>query len=161
MTTNPDTLCPCGNCIDQIPLTYIRCCKPFHSGVGVPATPEALMRSRYCAFVLKEYDYLIETHHPDYLDGLTAETLAQSSEPHWLSLDVLSTRSSAQAGEVCFQAWYREEMDIDAIHECSQFELIEGRWFYTQGVQKAAIFPKRNAPCVCNSGKKFKQCCMN
>jgi len=119
------------------------------------------MRSRYSAFVLKEYEYLIATHHPDYLDGLTAGILAQGRETSWLSLDILSTRSGRQSAEVCFQAWYRDETAIDAIHECSQFELIEGQWLYTQGEQKAAILPKRNEPCVCHSGKKFKQCCMN
>lgn len=160
MTTNPDTICPCGNTKDDIALSYTHCCKPFHKGLALPSTPEILMRSRYSAFVLKEYEYLIATHHSDYLNGLTAQALAQSEEPSWLSLDILSTRSRGQSGEVCFQAWYRDGGELDAIHECSAFECVDGRWFYTQGEQRAAILPKRNEPCVCNSGKKFKQCCM-
>jgi len=160
MTTNPDTLCPCGNTKDDTPLTYAHCCEPFHRGLALPSTPEALMRSRYSAFVLKEYEYLIATHHSDYLDGITAQSLAQGGEPNWLSLNILSAKSSGHSGEVCFQAWYRDEAEIDAIHECSQFKSVDGRWFYTQGEQKVAVLPKRNEPCVCNSGKKFKQCCM-
>ncbi len=35
------------------------------------------MRSRYTAFVKQEFDYLIDTHHQDYRQGLTAQTLGQ------------------------------------------------------------------------------------
>ncbi len=43
--------CPCGG-----RLSYERCCQRWHDG-GAPSGAEALMRSRYSAFVLKLEDY--------------------------------------------------------------------------------------------------------
>ncbi|MGL5046562.1 MAG: YchJ family protein, partial [Shewanella sp.] len=61
--------CPCGSRI-----SYQKCCAPLHihvdSGEVIARTPEQLMRSRYCAFVLKNFDYILKTHHPDFLRGL-------------------------------------------------------------------------------------------
>ncbi|HAU19042.1 MAG TPA: hypothetical protein DCS72_11975, partial [Marinobacter adhaerens] len=39
--------CPCGS-----GKSYSECCQPLHHGEAA-STPEALMRSRYAAFVLK------------------------------------------------------------------------------------------------------------
>ena len=51
--------CPCGGGI-----SYTHCCEPFHTGQALPPTAEALMRSRYSAFVLGLADYLWRTWHP-------------------------------------------------------------------------------------------------
>jgi SEC-C motif-containing protein len=160
MTIDLNPLCPCGQTTQKTPAFYHVCCAPYHKAHSIPLTPEQLMRSRYSAFVMQEYMYLIQTHHPDYLNGLTVEMLAQSDQAQWLSLQVLSTKTDGNSGEVCFQAWYRDGDDIDAIHEYSQFLREDGKWLYTQGEMKAAVNPKRNDPCICNSGKKFKQCCL-
>lgn len=160
MTTNFNTLCPCGQNDGNVPMLYIHCCAPYHQVTQKAVTPELLMRSRYSAFVTQEYDYLIQTHHPDFLNGLTAKILAESDEPHWLSLQIISSNIQGDSGQVCFQAWYRDTSGIDAIHECSQFVCEDGKWFYTQGEQKEAVFPKRNEACMCHSGKKYKQCCL-
>ncbi|MDX1560486.1 MAG: YchJ family metal-binding protein, partial [Marinobacter sp.] len=49
--------CPCGS-----GKPYLECCRPFHQGDPAPS-PEALMRSRYAAFVLNLPDYLQTTWH--------------------------------------------------------------------------------------------------
>jgi SEC-C motif-containing protein len=54
--------CPCGS---QQPLAA--CCGATLDGAE-PADAEALMRSRYTAFVLGRYDHLIRTLHPDHPD---------------------------------------------------------------------------------------------
>lgn len=84
------------------------------------------MRSRYCAFVLKNFDYIIKTHHAAYLDGLTLEQLQQGPHPEWLGLDVLSANDTTQPdgskfGTVTFKAWYKMSGEIDAIYERSEF----------------------------------------
>ncbi len=117
------------------------------------------MRSRFSAFYLNKFAYLIQTHHKDYLNGLTEQSLAHEPLPHWLSLEVKSASENGNLGHVTFQAWYQLDNELDAIHECSDFIKLGNEWFYTQGEQKATVFPKRNDKCVCNSGKKFKQCC--
>lgn len=159
-----DISCPCGSVKH-----YQDCCKPLHihvdCGQQIADSPEQLMRSRYCAFVLKNFDYIIKTHHPDFLGDLTLANLQRGPHPHWLGLDVLDSREQLAApgqreGTVTFKAWYKLEGEIDAIYECSEFIHQQGRWYYTQGRQMTAKLPSRNDPCVCHSGKKFKQCCL-
>lgn len=161
---NSDNLCPCGSV-----KYYQDCCQPLHiymdSGERIADTPEQLMRSRYCAFVLKNFDYIIKTHHPDFLGKLTLADLCQGPHPHWLGLDVLSsseqlTIDGYKKSTVTFKAWYKLEGKIDAIYECSDFIHQQGRWYYTQGLQMTAKLPNRNESCICHSGKKFKQCCL-
>lgn len=156
MTINIESPCPCGRT-----LTYAQCCQPFHLKVNTANDVETLMRSRYCAFVLQHHQYLIDTHHPDYLNGLTIELLAQGADDtEWLGLDVEESQNDLVEGTVTFKAWYINNNDIDAIYECSQFQKLNGMWYYTEGEQRAAELPKRNDKCVCYSGKKFKACCM-
>lgn len=160
MMINLNAHCPCGQNDSNIPVSYRKCCAPYHQANKTPVTPEQLMRSRYSAFVIKQYDYLIHTHHPAFLHTLTAEKLAKSDDLQWLSLQIMSNHIQEHSGEVCFQAWYRDVNGINAIHECSQFICEDGLWFYTQGEQKPAVYPKRNETCLCHSGKKYKQCCL-
>ena len=150
-----NTTCPCGSQID-----YQHCCYPFHAGISFAPNAECLMRSRYSAFVNNQCAYLIDTHHPDYLNGLTAEMLSDNTVK-WLGLQIENAdlKSDTRA-TVTFKAWYKAEGCIDAIYERSQFIFENSKWFYTQGTQKSAKLPSRNDPCVCNSGKKFKQCCL-
>ena len=51
--------CPCGGA------TYAACCGRFHAGPLQLQAPnaEALMRSRYSAYVLRLGDYLLATWH--------------------------------------------------------------------------------------------------
>ena len=59
--------CPCDS-----GQTYVDCCGAWHLGLlqGLHApTPEALMRSRYSAYVLGLIDYLLATWHPATAPG--------------------------------------------------------------------------------------------
>ena len=153
MTAHPSS-CPCQSTRD-----YAACCEPKHTGRAPAETPEALMRSRYCAFVLELWPYLIATHHPDFLNGLTESVLAQGPKTHWLGLDVVDAKQQADKGVVTFKAWYKDGKSVDAIFEQSQFVREGGLWYYTTGEQFSAQLPGRNDPCVCKSGNKFKKCC--
>lgn len=51
--------CPCGS-----NAKYKKCCLPYLEGKAAP-TPEALMRSRYSAYIVGAVDYLFHTTHPD------------------------------------------------------------------------------------------------
>ncbi len=156
MTTN--LLCPCGS-----KLPYSECCQLLHTKQHSAATPEQLMRSRYAAFVKAEFDYLIDSHHRDYRQGLSAQTLAQMPKTQWLGLQIVEreplTPGQNQA-RVTFKAWYLADGQLDAIFEQSEFIFEDGCWFYTEGKQFAVSYPKRNDPCICNSGNKFKHCCL-
>ena len=77
-------LCPCGNL-----QTYEQCCEPYHRNKNAP-TCEALMRSRYCAFVFGLVDYLYETTHPSHrAKNLKGEIAFTCKEFEWTKLEVL------------------------------------------------------------------------
>ena len=56
MPTPPKPGCPCGST-----LPILRCCGPYIAGAELAPTAEALMRSRYTAYVMQEEDYLRAT----------------------------------------------------------------------------------------------------
>ncbi|NKF52589.1 hypothetical protein G3R49_18690 [Shewanella sp. WXL01] len=147
------SLCPCGSNHN-----YQDCCQPLHLKQRVAETAEKLMRSRYCAFVKAEYQYLIDTHASEFASGLTKEQLSENPA-NWVGLQVESAIERADTAKVTFKAWYQIDCGFDAIYECSDFIKRDGIWLYTRGEQFEAKLPKRNDMCICNSGKKFKKCC--
>ncbi len=155
MTSNaplsPDAPCPCGR-----PQPYGRCCLPLHQGEPAPS-PEALMRSRYSAFVLGLTDYLLQTWHP----STRPATLALDGSPDWCSLQVLSASQQGDQGQVHFRAIYRAGTGFGYLEENSDFVREQGHWFYVAGATKEAeLRPGRNDRCPCGSGKKYKACCL-
>lgn len=121
------------------------------------------MRSRYSAYVLQDWDYLLFTWHSDTRPS--RETLQQGPHPRWLGLEVLATRDGRDAGEsfVAFQARYRDGERLATLRETSRFLREEGQWRYLDGELHDAAggvgSPGRNSPCPCGSGRKFKRCC--
>ena len=57
MPAPSETPCPCGG-----GRTYASCCGAWHAGTPAPSA-EALMRSRYSAYVFGLEDYLLATWH--------------------------------------------------------------------------------------------------
>ena len=121
------TPCPCNPSAD-----YADCCQPLHD--GVPAeTAEALMRSRYSAYVLGLRDYLVATWHPSTKP--VPFELDATPGLRWLGLEV---RRHAQLGEaeavVEFVARYKPGgAPAVRLHEISRFERVDGRWLYVDG----------------------------
>ena len=78
-----DSPCPCGS-----GATLAGCCGPYHAGRAAPSA-EALMRSRYSAYVLGLIDYLIDTTLPIQQAGLDRAAIAAwSAASSWLGLQV-------------------------------------------------------------------------
>lgn len=121
-------LCPCGS-----KLEYINCCQSFIDHKLIPKTPEQLMRSRYTAYSLANIDYIQETMLGGALqdfDAMDAREWAQSIK--WLKLEVIRSNMIAEnKGIVEFIAYYRYQNKKHQLHEISQFELINQRWYYT------------------------------
>lgn len=122
----PNDACPCGS-----GKPYAVCCGPLHAGEKPAPTAEALMRSRYAAYVLKLEDYLLATWHastrPSELD-LTAD------DSKWLGLEVRAhlTQDETHA-TVDFVARYRIAGRGHRLHELSRFVREDGRWYYVDG----------------------------
>ena len=124
---HPDAAqCPCGS-----GMAYAACCGLYHLGValgdGAP-TPEALMRSRYSAYVLGLIDYLLATWHAS-----TSPGELELPPVKWLGLEVLHSQASAEAGVVEFVARCKEGGRAQRLHETSRFVREGATWFYIDG----------------------------
>ena len=115
------------------------------------------MRSRYCAYVLKNTEYLLASWHPNtrpaHLD------LDKETSPNWQSLSVFITekgQTEDDQGIVAFVATYLEGKKLEYLCEKSRFEKLDNRWYYLDG---ELLTLSKNGPCPCGSGKKFKRCC--
>jgi SEC-C motif-containing protein len=113
-------------------LTLAACCGPYQQHWLESPAPdaEALMRSRYSAFVLQQADYLRATWHvstrPDRLDFDTGA--------RWLGLEVRQHQvTGPDSAEVEFVARYRLGGKATRMHEKSRFVRENGRWFYVDG----------------------------
>jgi len=146
--------CPCGNAIP-----YESCCGVFHRGEALAPTPEKLMRSRYCAFVRGEVDYLLATSHPA-LHAVDERAVVERAvrDTKWLALRILDAPvATGDRGEVEFAAWY-DGKPVGHLHERSTFVRENGRWLYRSGQILSAMEVGRNDPCWCGSGNKRKKC---
>ncbi|MRI34511.1 hypothetical protein EOPP23_16110 [Endozoicomonas sp. OPT23] len=152
--------CPCGS-----GNTYIDCCDRYHNQGLLPETAEQLMRSRFCAYYLKNNDYLIETTWPRQHEAMRQERLHQQEDnTRWSKLDILSTVAGKEGdtkGKVEFKAWFINPAsgNEEPYHENSDFIRESGSWYFIYP-NLAAKPPARNDPCLCGSGKKFKKCCI-
>jgi SEC-C motif-containing protein len=128
--------CPCGRRDAQgRPLTFARCCGPYLADFAQRPAPDAesLMRSRYCAFVLEDADYLLATWHRD----TAPPELGFEPGTRWLGLEVRGHRAiDADHAEVEFVARHRGAGGrAHRLHERSRFVREAGRWYYVDGEQ--------------------------
>ncbi len=127
----PDTPCPCGR-----PSPYSRCCGPLHAAFEQSAAltapdAEALMRSRYSAFVLDLTDYLRATWHPQTRPDMVTPNEAGL---RWLGLEVKRhTVQDDHHATVEFVARSKLGGRAYRLHEISRFERIDGAWLYKDG----------------------------
>lgn len=141
---------------------YVDCCHPFlHYEFDAP-TALALMRSRYCAYIEKNIEYLLATWHNSMLIPTCYNNIKDSCEHfQWTKLIIIDSgenSSFVEYDEVEFMAKYINKITctVGTLHERSRFKKIEGKWYYLDG-----IYPdiKRNNACPCGSMKKYKNCC--
>jgi SEC-C motif domain protein len=123
-----DAACPCGR-----PLRYAACCGRWHAGPEHLQAPsaEALMRSRYSAYVRGLADYLLQTWHPR-----TRPPALAPDDPalRWLGLEVRRCqRIDDDHAVVEFVARSKTGGRAHRLHETSRFERLDGRWVYVDG----------------------------
>jgi SEC-C motif-containing protein len=149
------SICPCGsgNLLDA-------CCGHYHAGHPAPCA-EALMRSRYSAYVLGLVDYLVATTLPAQQAGLdTAAIGAWSAQSTWLGLAVESSEVFGGQPEhafVTFTARWHDSTGEHSHRERSSFVQNNKHWYFIDPT--VDVKPGRNDACLCGSGQKFKKCC--
>lgn len=116
-----EALCPCGS-----NMPYSRCCSRYMDGDETAATAEALMRSRYTAYVLLRDRYLLATWHSS-----TRPSALAMERTQWLGLQVLRHEQQDEAHALVeFIARYKVNGRAQRLHEVSRFVREAGRWFY-------------------------------
>lgn len=120
-------MCPCGS---GKPLA--QCCARWHASLQAPSA-EALMRSRYSAYVLRNEPYLLATWHP----RTRPASIGFEPGTKWLGLAVKSARDlGPDEAEVRFVARYRVGgQPAVRLQERSRFVREDGRWLYLDGDQ--------------------------
>ena len=118
--------------------TFEQCCKPIIAGTQPAPTAQALMRSRYSAYVIVASQYLIDsTHISQRANYRKTEIEAWARESHWQNLEIIDCKkglSDDSVGEVEFKAYYRDSKNTLQIHhEKSIFKQENGDWFYVNG----------------------------
>jgi SEC-C motif-containing protein len=156
--------CPCGSGAE-----LEACCGPVISGESPAPTAEALMRSRYTAFVRGEPDHIINTYAREKRAAIDRPTVTgMFGSVDWIGLEILNTTGGGETdstGTVEFAARFRKDGGVRVHRERSRFRREAGRWVYVDGDVHPDTGPAtfarvgRNQPCPCGSGRKFKKCC--
>ena len=126
------TVCPCGGRPAGSP--YLACCGRYIEHLADTPAPDAqaLMRSRYTAFVRGDAAYLQATWHastrPSSLD------LANSKGTRWLGLSVKCHEPTGPDRAIVeFVARYKIGGRAHRLHESSRFVREDGLWYYVDG----------------------------
>jgi SEC-C motif-containing protein len=113
---------------------FSTCCEPFLTGKALPKTAEELMRSRYCAYATFNPLYLLDT----VAGPAKQEATDDIPRNKWVNLTILSTSLGCcgeNFGTVEFTASFEKDGKRYTMHELSQFERINGKWFYTGAME--------------------------
>ena len=161
---------------DQVRIAYSDCCQPLHQGVKIADSSEALMRSRYSAFVKVLPDYIIETTVPAQQSLLDRQAIKEWAEQtNWAGLQIINhnPKVSKRHAQVEFKAYYHDDQlgspRLSAHHELSTFVKIAPHNSQTQQQNSKTVWyfldpttalnMTQKQPCICGSGEKFKRCC--
>jgi len=118
--------CYCGSGI-----SFNQCCQPIIEGTQSALTAEALMRSRYSAYVIHNVDYLIATTYPSERANYSKEEITfWATQNQWQRLEIISVTPTT----VWFKAYYLDSKNQLQVHyEHSRFVFENGVWFYVDG----------------------------
>ena len=146
--------CPCGLG------TYESCCQALHQGKQIAQTAEQLMRSRYSAFAKQQIDYIQQTTalgQQKFLDMLAIAEWSKTNQ--WLKLEIVQANEKLDKCHalVEFKAHFHDGKQAQIHHEASHFVKVDGIWYFLDPTTDQQLTMKQ--PCICGSGKKFKQCC--
>lgn len=124
MPNSQESLCPCGSGLE-----YNSCCGRYIENGQTAATAEALMRSRYTAYVKQNIAYLRATWYPSTCPADLEKIAGQK----WTGLKIIGQsagRPEDSSGQVEFVARYKVNGRTHKLHEHSEFVQVNGRWLY-------------------------------
>jgi SEC-C motif-containing protein len=121
---------PCPCCSNK---NYTDCCGKYLEKGEIAPTAEALMRSRYTAYALRNLSYLLTSWHPDTRP--TLRDLEEGQKISWLRLKVNRHEQQDESHALVeFEARYKVGGRAYRFSEISRFIRENGRWFYLDGM---------------------------
>jgi len=157
-----DRPCPCGT-----GKTFAQCCEPILARLQPAGSAEQLMRSRFTAHVVRDFEHLHRTCLETSREPYVPDPDAGGTDWTRLVIHAHEPGRKPDTAFVDFTAYFRENDTEQAHHEKAEFQRIDGTWFYTRAVRQGPAPIRstdarvgRNDPCPCGSGRKYKQCCL-
>jgi SEC-C motif-containing protein len=154
--------CPCGS-----GKSFSSCCQPILTGNRRAAAAEELMRARFTAHALHDFEFLHRTYKETAARPFSRATEVEKTQWTRLAIHSHAPGRSADVAYVDFSAYGVENGAEIVLHEKAEFVRENGAWIYARAlregpapIRSTAPKPGRNDPCPCGSGKKFKQCCL-
>lgn len=154
-------LCPCNS-----KKLFEQCCQPFLSGEVAPKTAEQLMRSRFSAYATANAEYILQTYSDESQKQQNINDIADwAKNCRWVNLVIHTPKPQCldeKNNVIEFSAFFIESKKLCVMREKSRFIKEANQWRYHDGLMiENNVFDKtkRNSPCPCQQGKKFKQCC--
>ena len=151
--------------------SFDECCAPIINKQKKAETATELMRSRYTAYATKDAQYIVDTYHSSKrIEHTVADIQAWAEQTQWLQLEVtqrskltLNEANNTSNEQVGFTATYLHDKRLYTMSELSSFLIEDGEWRYLDGrdIEHTDLGKvKSNDSCPCQSGKKFKKCCL-
>ena len=109
----------------------MNCCEPVINGTSPASSAEALMRSRYTAYVTNNERYLLDSWH----SSTRPESIEMDTAIRWLRLKILNSEKY----HVEFIATHRIRGKAYKLRENSRFVFEGGRWLYVEGGNETRI----------------------
>lgn len=124
INTQQSYRCPCTS-----GLVFDDCCRPILTGHKRAVTAESLVRTRFCAHVVKDYDYLLQTWHP----ATRPITVYLPAHRFWYWLDIDSVVAGGPqdaSGAVSYTAYRRDRRQYSIVNKIAYLEKHYGWWVY-------------------------------
>lgn len=98
------------------------------------------MRSRYTAYTLAKVSYIKRTMRGNALVGFNAgEAKRWARRVSWTGLQIINAfNEHADKGFVEFIARFQDGEHMQSIHEVSEFQRVQGVWFYVDGTYRSS-----------------------
>lgn len=129
--------CPCGS-----GNKFKKCCGPYLDGLSWPPTPEALMRSRFTAYVVGAVRHLYRTvdSENEEIAGVPYEEFARDTAAYCrqitfsdLTIHEVWPESEEGIAKVLFTVTYTSGPQSDSLTELAEFVRRDGNWIYLRG----------------------------
>ena len=118
-------------CVCDSGQPYADCCQPILTGAPAPSA-EALMRSRFTAYVEGDTNYLLKSWHAT----TRPPAIELNPKQKWLGLKIKAVGQQEGEHFVEFVARFKIDGRGHRLHERSRFVQEQGQWYYLDGQLK-------------------------